>query len=143
MSAWFFFPLHYVPDGNVHPLPSAVCAFSERISSRLWHSCIFGTYTFHFRVHATRVLFIFSCYFWTRLLLSGYRCVQQTADHSSLLSFLLGEFVRERLVRILALDPAISVQFHLVVTSIISVIALWLPKVFPCSLSIIQAATTF
>ena len=64
--AWFIYlafpsPLHYVPDGNVHPPPSAVCAFSERISSRLWHSCIFGTYTFRFRVYATRVLFV--CFF--------------------------------------------------------------------------------
>ena len=43
----------------------------------------------------------FSCYFWARLLLSGYRCAQQTTDRSSLLSFLLGEFVREGLVRVL------------------------------------------
>ena len=132
-----------MPDGNVHPLLSAVCAFSELISSRLWRSCFFGTYTFRFRVHATRVLVVFSCYLWTRLLLSGYRCVQQMTDRSSLLSFLLGEFVRERLVRVLDLDTTVSVQFYLVVTSVVSVIALWLPKVFPYSLSITEAPTTF
>ena len=73
VSAWFFYlgfssPLHYVPDGNVHPLPSAVCAFSERISSRLWHAYFFGNYTFRFRVHATRVLFVFF------LVISGHAC---------------------------------------------------------------------
>ena len=119
-----------MPDGNVHSLPSAVCAFSERISSRLWHSFFFGNSTFRFRIHATRVLLVsLSCYFWTRLLLSGYRCAQLATDRSSLLSFLLEEFVRERLVRVLALDPTVSAQFYLVVTSIVSGIASRLPKV--------------
>ena len=108
MLAWFFYlgfssPLHYVPDGNVHPLPSAVCEFSERISSRLWHSYFFGNYTIRFRVHATRVLFVYvSWYFWVRLLLSGYRCAQLVTDRSSLLSFLLKEFVR-----VFGLDPTV------------------------------------
>ena len=62
---------------------------------------------------------------------------------SSLLSFLLEEFVRERLVRVLSLDPTVSVQFYLVGTSIVSVIASWMPKVFSYSLSIIEAPTTF
>ena len=122
-QSWFSFPLHYVPDGNVHPLPSAVCTFSERIFSRLWRSCIFRTYTFRFRVHATRVLVFFSCHLWTRLLLSGYRCAQLATDRSSLLFFNLGGFVRERLVRVLYFDPTVSVQFYLAGTSIVSVIA--------------------
>ena len=50
---------------------------------------------------------------------------------------------RERLVRVLALGPTVSVQFYLVATSIVSVIALWPPKVFPYSLSIIEPPTTF
>ena len=78
-----------------------------------------------------------------RLLLSGYRCAQRATDRSSLLSFLLGEFVRKRLVRVLYLDPTVSVQFYLVGTCIASVIASWIPKEFPYSLSIIEAPTTF
>ena len=57
-------------------------------------------------------LFFFSCYFWARLLLSGYRCAQLATDRSSPLSFLLGEFVR-----VLELDPTVSVQFYLVGSS--------------------------
>ena len=45
-----------------------MCAFSERISSRLWHSYFLGSYTFRFRVHATRVLFVFY------LVISGRAC---------------------------------------------------------------------
>ena len=50
--------------------------------------------------------------------------------------------VRERLVRVLALDPIVSGQFYLVGTRIVSVIASWLPKVPPCNLSIIEAPIT-
>ena len=83
-----------------------------------------------FRVHATRLLCVF-WYSWTRLLLSGYRCAQLATDRSSLLSFLLGEFARQRLVSVLALDSTVSVQLYLVDSSIVSVIASWLPKVPP------------
>ena len=87
---------------NVFPPDSGVRAFSEPIPS-----------AFASMQHATRVLLVFpSCCFWTRLLLSGYRCVQQTTDRSSLLSFLLGEFVREHLVHVV-LDSTVSVQFCL------------------------------
>ena len=90
----------------------------------------FGTDTFRFRAHATRVLFVyFSCYFWARFFLSGYRCAEQTTDRSSLLSFLLGEFVRERLVRVLYSDPTVSVQFYPVGSSIVSSIASRISKV--------------
>ena len=88
------------------------------------------------------ISFFFSCYFSTRLLLSGYRCAQPTTDRGSLLSLLLGQFVRERLVRVLYLDPTVSVQFYLVGTSIFSIMASWLPKVLPYSLSIVEAPTT-
>ena len=145
VSAWFFYlgfsaPLHYVPDGSVHPLPSAVCAFSEPISSRPWHWYFFGNYTFRFGVHATRVLFGFS------LVISGRACSlveQQTTDRNGLLSFLLGEFVSERLVRAKALNLTVSVQFYLVGSSIVSHIASWLPKVLSYSLGIIEGPTTF
>ena len=107
------------------PPPPLQCVHftNKRICSRLWRSCIFGTYTFRVRVQASRKLFAFPCYFWTRLPLRGYRCAQQMTDRSSLFSFLLEEFVRELLVRVLYLDRTVSVQFYLVGTSIVSVIA--------------------
>ena len=123
-------PLQCVHFRNVFPPDSGVRAFSEPIPSA-------------FASTQRGVLVFFSCYFWTRLLLSGYSCAQLAADRSSLLSVLLGEFARERLVRILYLDPTVSVQFYLVGTSIVSVIASWIPKVPPYSLRIIEAATTF
>ena len=92
---------------------------------------LFGTHTFSFRVHVTRVLGFFSCYLWTRLLLSSYRCAQLTTDYSNFLSILPGESVRERLVRVLALNPTVSVQFYVVDTSTVSGIASRLPKVPP------------
>ena len=140
--AWFF----YV----VFPSPCTMCRMGTHTPSplqcvhfRLWGSCVSGTYTFLFRVHATRVLVFFSRYFWTCLLLSGYCCAQRTTDRGSVLSFLLGESVRERLVRVFASGPTLSVQFHLGGTSIVSVIASWLSEVLPYSLSIIEAPTTF
>ena len=125
-------------------LPPALRAGWERTPHPLCSVCIFGTYflptlafvlsgtyTFCFRVHVTRVLVSFSCYFWTRLILSGYRCAQLATDRSSLLSFLLGEFVRERLVRVLYVDRTVSVHFYLVGTSIVRGIASWIRKVPP------------
>ena len=148
---WFFYlvfpsPLLYVPDGNVHPLPSAVCAFSERISSRLWRSCFFGTYTFRTFASTQRGCCLSSCFFWRRLLLIYCRWAQEITDRNSLLSFLLGEDVRERLVRVLYLDPTLSVQFlRLVGISIVSAIASCLPplKIPPYNLTIIEAPTAF
>ena len=54
------------------------------------------------------------------MLLSGYRCAQLATDRSSLLSFLLEEFVRQRLVRVLTLSLTVSAQFYLVGSSIVS-----------------------
>ena len=141
----FSSPWHIVRDGKVCPPISAVCACSDRIAFRLCRACISKTYYFprSFRVHATQVLVVFSCYFSTRLLCSGYRCAQLTTDHSNLLSLLLQAIVRHRRVRVLALDPTVSVHFYLVGTSVVSVIASWPPKVPPCSMSIIEARRTF
>ena len=129
MGTYTPFPLQCLHFRNVFPPDSGARAFSETIPSALASS--------------NAGISFFSCYFWTRLLLSGYRCVQLATDRSSLLSFLFGEFVRERLVRVLYLDPTVSVQLYLVGTNIVSVIASWIPNVFPYSLSIIEAPTTF
>ena len=111
---------------NVSPPASTVRAFPERIP-------------FPFRSHATRVLVVFSCYIWTRLLLSGYRCAQLTTGRSSLLSFLLGAFVRERLVRVLALDPTVSKQLYMVGIGLVSAIASWPSDIAPPSLTFVVA----
>ena len=90
---------------NVFPSDFGVGAFSEPIP------CAFAS--------IQREYGLSSCYFWTRLLLSGYRCAQQMTGRSSLLSFLRGEFVRKRLVRVLYLDPTVSLQLYPVGTSIV------------------------
>ena len=77
------------------------------------------------------------------MLLIGYSYAQLATDSSSLLSFLLGELVRERLVRVLYLDPTVSVQFYLVGSSVVSGIASRLPKVPLQSLTIVEAPKTF
>ena len=80
-------PLQCVPFRNVFPPDCGVHAFSGPVPSA-FVSMQRGCYFFFFRD------------FWTRLLLSGYRCAQLATDRSSLLSFLLGEFVYKRLVRV-------------------------------------------
>ena len=109
--------LQCVDFRNVFPRDYGVRAFSEPIPSAF--------------ASMQRGYCLSSGYFWTRLFLSGYRCAQQMTDRSSLLSFLLREFVRERLVRVLALDPTVSIQFYLLGSSIVSGIASRLPKVPP------------
>ena len=72
----FFFPLHCVPGENVHPPPSAACACSERIPSRLCSACICATYTFPLPHPGNAGIVCFSCYLWTRLFLGSFNCAQ-------------------------------------------------------------------
>ena len=88
---------------NVYPPSSTVRAFLERMPSR-------------FRVHANRVVFGFLFILGT--LVPEWLWLCAAIDRNSLLSFLLGEFVRERLVRVLAWDPTVPKKFYLVGTSI-------------------------
>ena len=134
-----------MPDGNIYPPASAVCACLERTPSRLYRACIFGTYTFRFRVHATRVLFVF-CFLRASLFLtgSGYSGARPSTV-VAFSPFFWEKSVREHLliVRILDLDPTVSVQFYLVRTSIVSVVASWLHKVPPSSLTVVEDPKTF
>ena len=114
--SWCFFPLPCVPDGNVFPPASAVCAGSERIPYRLYRACMFecipsflysacisGTYTFP---PMQRGYYSFSCNFWALLFLSGYSCARLSTV-VAFSPFFWEKSVRECLVPILVLDPAV------------------------------------
>ena len=119
--------------GMYTPSPlQCACACSERIPSRLYSACIFGTYTFDFRVHATRALFVFL--FFLDTLAFQWLKLCTAIDRSSLLSF-WEKSARERLVRVMTLDPTVSVQSYLVAIRLVSVIASWPSDVAPPSLS--------
>ena len=142
--SWFFFPLYVVPDGNVYPPASAVCACLERFPSRLYGACISRTYTVPL-LRSCNAGFVFFL-----LVISGHAfSLVVIAVHSkrptvsAFSPFHCKTSVRERLVRSLPLDPTVSRKFYLVGTSRVSVIASWIYKVPPYSLSIIEAPKTF
>ena len=61
---------------------------------------------------------------------SGCSCARLSTE-VAFSPFFWEKSVRERPVRVLALDPTVSVKFYLVGDSAVSVIASWLPKVPP------------
>ena len=102
---WFFYigfssPCTVCRLGTYTPYPlQCACACSELVASRPWRSCISGTYTFRFRVHAALMLVVSPCYFWTPLLLCGFH------DSSSLLPFFLEKYCRRTLSARISLVP--------------------------------------
>ena len=54
--------------GTYTPSPLQCVHFRNVFPPKFWHSYFFGNYTFRFRVHATRVLFV------DFLVISGHAC---------------------------------------------------------------------
>ena len=125
-------------------LPPALCAGWERLPPPLCNvrahvqNCLPPLACVHFRNLHLPLLRPFNAIIVCFAVISRHACSSPVVviavrgyQQCSLLSFFLGEFVRERLVRVLDLERTFLVQFYLVGTSIVSVIASWLPKVPP------------